>query len=116
MIKPKIYISGKITGRPLNQAKEKFKYTAAFLQLKGFETVSPFEINKITPDKNWNDYMVNDIKHLLECDSIYMLDDWGQSKGARIEYAIARELGLKVMFHGEFTSNEFVALKQKSNP
>lgn len=98
----KIYISGKISGLPLKAAKQKFKWHSAFLKLKGFEPVNPFEINQISPEKTWTDYMLIDIKHLFGCDAIYMLKDWGQSRGARIEYQIARELQLKIYFEGEF--------------
>jgi hypothetical protein len=46
--------------------------------------------------------MIDDIRGLFDCDAIYLHSDWGQSKGARIEYQIAKELNLKVMFAGEF--------------
>jgi len=48
--------------------------------------------------------MVDDISALLECEAIYMVKDWGQSKGARLEYAIAKELGLYILFDGEFNN------------
>ena len=102
MIKEKIYISGKISGLPLKKVTEKFKWFSVFLREKGFDVVNPIEIQPISDDKTWLDYMAEDIKALMQCDSIYMIYDWGQSKGARIEYAIARELGLKIYFHDEF--------------
>lgn len=97
----KIYVSGKISGLPLEQAKEKFKWHVEFLREKGHEVVSPFEINEIKPEKTWGDYMENDIKHLVECDAIYMISDWRKSTGARIEYMIAKKLKLEILYHGE---------------
>ena len=41
------------------------------------------------------------IEVLFCCDAIYMLKDWGMSRGARIEYAIAKELNLKIFFEDE---------------
>ena len=46
--------------------------------------------------------MRDDISALMKCDAIYMLNDWGQSRGARIEYVIAKELGLEIIYEGEF--------------
>lgn len=98
----KIYISGKITGLPIKNVIEKFKWHAAFLKLKGYSPINPVEINPFDESKTWHDYMIEDVRVLLKCDAIYMLKDWGQSKGARLEYQIAKELGLKIFFEGEF--------------
>ena len=97
----KIYISGKITGIALSNAREKFKWHSGYLDLKGFTPVNPFEVIPYHKKLTWKDYMAADIKALMYCEAIYMLNCWGQSKGARIEYAIAKELGLKVIYQGE---------------
>jgi len=39
--------------------------------------------------------MKEDLKALLDCDGIYMLRGWEQSKGAKIEYELAMNLGIK---------------------
>jgi len=39
-----------------------------------------------------------DIKALVSCDSIFMLDNWLDSKGAIIEYKIAKMLGLEIQY------------------
>lgn len=108
----KIYISGKITGLKLEDVKYKFKWHAGFLELKGHEPVNPLDIDIIlekdpkeySPKELWDIQMAFDIKELFGCEAIYMLKDWGQSKGARIEYAIAKEIGLKIYFEGEFNN------------
>lgn len=97
----KIYISGKISGLPMNNVIDKFNLHAAFLKLRGYEPVNPIYVSPYREDKQWHDYMVDDIAALFQCDAIYMLADWGQSRGARIEYQIAKELGLKIIFQGE---------------
>lgn len=43
----KIYISGKISGLPIEAAKAKFKWHAGFLELKGYEPVNPFDAEPI---------------------------------------------------------------------
>jgi hypothetical protein len=94
----KIYISGKITGLPMNKVVEKFNNCAKILLNDGFEPVNPIEVSPYSEEKTWEDYMVSDIEALFKCEAIYMLKDWGQSKGARIEYQIAKEMGIPIYF------------------
>jgi hypothetical protein len=48
--------------------------------------------------KSWKDYMITDIKALVDCDAIFLLVNWTESKGAIVEFYIANNLGLKT-FH-----------------
>jgi hypothetical protein len=94
----KIYISGKITGLPMEEVIEKFNNCEKQLQEEGFITFNPIKISPYSEEKTWEDYMVSDIEALFKCDAIYMMLDWGQSKGARIEYQIAKEMGIQIYF------------------
>lgn len=102
----KIYISGKISDLPYNEVVEKFNFHSDFLELKGYEVVNPITISPYSPEKQWHDYMLEDIKELFNCEAIYMLKDWGISRGARIEYNIAQEMKLRIHFEGEFIPDE----------
>lgn len=93
----KIYISGKITGIPINEAIKEFKNAENVIKKQGHTPLNPFKISPFSEEKKWTDYMIDDIKALFECDAIYMLRNYKESKGARIEYAIAQEIGLKIM-------------------
>jgi hypothetical protein len=42
--------------------------------------------------------MISDIWELCRCDSIYMLENWKDSKGARIELIIAKILFKNVYY------------------
>ena len=88
----KIYISGKITGD--SNYKQKFKNAELFLRLAGFEVVNPAD-QKIT-GKPWAWYMRKDIAQLMECEAIFLLKDWKKSKGARLEYYIAKKVRLGI--------------------
>jgi hypothetical protein len=92
----KIYISGKITGIE-NEAFKLFAEAEKKLQAQGYETVNPMTL-KHEHDKSWHSYMKEDIKALCECDQIFMLKNWQQSKGAIIEHFIAIDLGLEVCY------------------
>ena len=90
-----IYISGPITGIEAT-APQLFKEAEDFLKAKGYEVVNPMTINH-DHDKSWTNYMKTDIIALMECDGIFMLDNWEESKGACIEYYLAIKLGYEVM-------------------
>jgi len=97
----KIYIAGKITGLPYEKVVEKFNERSEIIRSRGHEPVSPIDVSPFKPSKEWHDYMIDCIGALLMCDGIYMISNWGQSKGARIEYQIAKELGLPIFFESE---------------
>lgn len=72
-----------------------FADVALALRMSGFDVVNPAEL-PMKKDPSWADCMRVDIAALVECDSIVMLPGWQQSRGARLELHIARELGLRV--------------------
>ncbi|NJM14034.1 MAG: DUF4406 domain-containing protein [Bacteroidales bacterium] len=94
----KVYISGKITGLLEPEAKQIFANAYNMLEGFGYQPVNPFDVAPFTHGWAYENYLVKGIEGLLQCQAIYMLHNWGNSKGARIEYAIARELGLKIWF------------------
>lgn len=92
----KVYISGKITGD--NNFKEKFNNAVLRCCVFGWglnDILNPVDLPTQT---TWEDYMIQDIKELFNCTHIYMISDWEQSKGARIEHAIAVEYGLTIIY------------------
>ncbi|TYK34365.1 DUF4406 domain-containing protein [Bacteroides pyogenes] len=93
----KIYISGKITGLPLKETRERFADAQALLDGIGFEAVNPMK-KSLPANATWEQHMVKDIELLFKCDAIYMMDNWIDSKGALIEYDIAKRLGLDIWF------------------
>lgn len=94
--KTKIYISGKITGIE-NQAEQLFEKAENELTLKGYEVINPLKLNH-QHDKSWHSYMKEDIKALCDCEEIFMLSNWAESKGATIERTIAMSLDIKVLY------------------
>lgn len=91
----KIYISGRISGRPLEQARQEFELAEMKLRKFGFSPVNPM-YNGLPDDAAWEDHMGRDIAMLLRCQAIYMLSGWEQSEGATLEYLIARHRRMRV--------------------
>ena len=95
--KNRIYLSGKITGLHIEGADNHFNKAEEKLNQCGYEVINPMNINH-DHDKSWENYMRVDLKALLDCDFIYMLKNWHLSKGANIEYNLAKDLGLTIIF------------------
>ncbi|MBU9468321.1 DUF4406 domain-containing protein [Burkholderia multivorans] len=87
----RIYVAGPMTGHPhLNFPA--FHAEAARLRSLGYDVVNPAELNT-DPDADWLQCMRTDIKHLVDCDAIALLEGWHTSRGAQLEYTIATMLG-----------------------
>lgn len=107
----KIYISGKITGE--THYIEKFSKAYAYLmkkyhkQYKDLKILNPIILtNHLKAGSSWEDYMKICIKELIDCDIIYMLNDWRRSKGAILEHEIASQLKIKIIYQGEIDENK----------
>ena len=95
----KAYISGPMSNLPEFNYPA-FHAAAAQLRSEGLEVVNPAELTEPAEHLEWHHYMRADIKALMDCDVVYVLDGWHESKGARIEVNLAYDLGMKVYsFH-----------------
>lgn len=95
----KIYISGKITGLQPREYRGKFKAAAKYLRAQGHTVVDPSRIDVY--ELTYAQYMAVDTTLLSFCDAIYMLGNWQDSSGAKLEKDYAESLGLKVMYEGQ---------------
>jgi len=93
----KIYLSGKITGLPYEEALKKFNLAENIAKTISLEVVNPMTIEH-NHDLSWESYMRQGLKAMLDCDSIYMLSNWKDSKGATIERDLAIKLNLSVYY------------------
>lgn len=103
-----IYISGAITGN--ENYIDDFLEAEKFLLKNGFSVFNPatyilnhkdFPILK----NNWDLCMKEDLKFLLECDSIYLLKGWQNSRGCLLEKHIAMQLNYKMYYQtGDFNA------------
>lgn len=98
-----IYISGRITG--CKNWREKFLCAETELKAAGFKKIiNPLRLDNATKSYfvtdllTYSQYMIIDIMELINCNYIYMLKGWWRSKGARLEWHIARRLGIKIIY------------------
>ena len=93
----KIYISGQITGIERDAPYLFDKAEAKLIEMGFKEVVNPMTI-KHNHDLTLLSYMRADIVALMDCDSIYMLSNWTNSRGAEIERKLAIDLGFKIIY------------------
>jgi hypothetical protein len=86
-----IYIAGKVTGLPVDEARASFDKPTAFLRKEGHTVINPMELIK-DPKIEWNTAMKTCIIELVKVDAVLLLDNWKQSEGARFEKEIAQRL------------------------
>jgi hypothetical protein len=100
----KIYIAGGMRGyEDLNFPA--FNEMAKALAELGWDPVNPVDINP-DPETPYAECMRRDIAALVECEAIYMLNGWAESKGATLEHQIAEALELEIYYEGVDYSDE----------
>lgn len=99
--KTKLFISGKVSGTDLSESRYKFlEAELYFFENELFDLkniVNPMELG-LTFSDSWIKCMAVTIWHLLPCSHIYMLKDWKESKGARIERWVAKKMFKTVIY------------------
>lgn len=103
----RIYIAGPMTGIPYHN-RDAFNQVAQNLTALGASPVNPIDLDKMIgvephPEGDSSGYDLKkiartDLGALLECDAIWMMDGWEQSKGACAEHATAEWVGLKIYY------------------
>lgn len=100
-----IYIAGPIANT--DDFVYRFGIARGEVALLGYQPVCPIELNGVDGNSRKEDaenrraYLRSDIHALLECDGIYLLRGWENSRGARLEKLIADGLDLLVLYQPE---------------
>ena len=109
----KVYISGQISGLDTAEARKRFAGAEELLQGMGFDTVNPWD-NGLPVDAPWINHMCRDLEMLNECNCIYMMDGWRESRGACIEYDFAIRTGKSVLFESSIIRCQDIVLRVTS--
>ena len=96
----KIYIAGPMTGiADFNYPA--FNVAEQILLLQGHKVFNPVHSEKENTgeyqQQDWNWYLRNAIKLLVDADAICLLPMWHKSQGANLEVHIAKSLGMPLM-------------------
>ena len=112
-MKPRCYIAGPIARVPDFRAR--FAAAVPVVESLGYDPVNPCDI---TPAAHYGEcppgydpgekgahassacFMRSDLRALLDCDAIYMLPGWRESRGATVEHTVAVACGIPVLEEG----------------
>jgi len=102
MTRQKIYISGQISGLEPEDAESTFNKMEKTLRAQGYSVVNPTRLGvSDVSGRGWDYYMKKGITLLMDCDAIYMLQSWTNSRGAWIEWKLAFDLGMKIYLESD---------------
>lgn len=101
-----IYLSGRISGLTKKEytanfllAENKFKKGYVDYDFDFIDVINPLNIKPLFGIKNWWCYMAADLWQLRKCDTIALMQNWKDSKGACVEHFIGKFiLKLKVIY------------------
>lgn len=102
----KLYVAGKISGEVGYRVK--FAQACTEVATLGHVAVNPCELHTNCDHpldhskESWQRIMKCDIRAMLDCDGVYALKDWQDSKGATIEVNLARALKMEVFYQGQY--------------
>lgn len=88
----RVYIAGKVTGLDIDEYRKNFAEAVEFAKLYfGVEVVNPILLGG--EEYTWQENMKFCIAELMKCDTVVFIPGWETSRGAQLEYKIAKELG-----------------------
>jgi len=89
-----LYLAGPMTGYPEFNYPA-FTEAAGALRAGGETVVSPHELHDNDFSRPFDWYLRRDLKALCDCDAVALLPGWEDSRGAKLEVAVAEGLGLR---------------------
>ena len=97
-----VYLSGPISGDP--EYKEKFRAAEESLTNDCFATVlNPAKLSEAFPGLGESKYLQLALTLVTYANAVYMMKGWERSKGACIEYLLAKHNGKQIMYQaGEY--------------
>jgi hypothetical protein len=101
----KIFITGKVTGLSIEDYSDKFNSAEEYLHLL-YPSATILNPLRITSHLNptihgWREYMMPCLEELLKLekdDFVFVLDNFNESKGSKVEIAVAKACELKIIY------------------
>ena len=95
----KVYISGGITG--VDGYMAKFQAVQDRLEKLGYDVINPAKILSNMPlSTSYTEYMKLCMAFIDQCDEVYMMPEWENSKGATFEKHYAEIIGKYISGEG----------------
>ena len=94
----KCYNAGQITGLPYLVAYSNFDKYDKVIESMGMTPVNPMK-EGLRPSCPWWMHMIYDLWLMARCQHVYFQPNWTESRGARIEFVVARLLRKEITYY-----------------
>lgn len=97
----RVYLSGPMKGRPEGNVPAFARCTKELRSL-GYDVVSPHEIfqeGDVGEPADYDKCLRDDIRELMTCQAIVVMDDWEKSNGVRIELVASLLTGIRMIHY-----------------
>lgn len=95
-----IYIAGAVSAIGIDKAEPLFRQKEQELTKQGFRVLNPVKLvlQHGYQNRPWRDIMQFLIPFVSECDILYVMKGWQQSKGANIERNLCMGIGTEIRY------------------
>ncbi len=93
-MRPKIYISGPISGLKEKDVAKAFSRAATRITRAGGNPFNPSSLAELGPASKHYEFLNRDLKHLATCDMLAAMPGWGESSGCLREIWTASRSGI----------------------
>lgn len=99
----KVMISQPMKNRTEEDIREERKHIIEKFNNMHIEVIDTIFIEEAPEDNNAGIYYLGkSIQELSRVDALFMCDGWREARGCRIEYQVAREYGVKILYEDFF--------------
>ena len=95
----KVFISGRVTGLPREEARRNFERGERLLSDNSYDYVSPLDLVPIVSTPK--EAMQILLPKLMECDAILLLSDNKFSEGSQVEECVAKYCKLLILYEDD---------------
>ena len=97
-----VYVAGKYTAKTTHEVQRNINiawdWGCEIAKAGAFPVIPHCNTSQMQDIQSPEFWYEGTLELLKRCDAIYMLRDWEDSRGAKVELSLAKELGLEVIF------------------
>lgn len=108
----KVMISQPMKNRTEEDIREERKYIIEKFNNMHIEVIDTIFTEEAPEDNNAGIYYLGkSIQEMSKVDALFMCDGWREARGCRIEYQVAREYGVKILYEDFFINKPELGIR-----